>query len=330
MIITRTPFRISFAGGGSDLESFYIKHEGCVVSTAINKYMHILIHPSFQQRETTVKYTKTEHVDDVRQISHPIVRQMLLDYKLSGVEITSIADVPSGTGLGSSSSFAVGLAHAISAYVGKYRSAHWLAECACETEIEKLGEPIGKQDQYAAAYGGLNCLRFYNNGSVKVEKVMLQPHKLQELQENLLMFYTGDQRSASDVLREQNHNLQHDEQKQQNLVQMVHLAEQLKESLNRGSIDDIGLCLHENWMLKKELASSISSNYIDELYQTGIANGALGGKLLGAGGGGFLLFYCHKDKQKRLRSSLSQLQELEFAFDEFGSTIIYVGDKEWD
>ena len=187
MIITRTPFRISFAGGGSDLPAFYERHEGCVLSASINKYMYIVVHPAFNRDTTTIKYMQTETVGNVRDIRHPIAKQVLLDYNLSGVEIASIADVPSGTGLASSSAYTVGIIHAVSAFCGKYRSQEKIAHDACEVEIDKLGEPIGKQDQYGCAVGGIKFIRFMSNGDVDVEPVILSKKCENELNSNLLM-----------------------------------------------------------------------------------------------------------------------------------------------
>ena len=330
MIITRTPFRVSFAGGGSDLPSFYRRHEGCVLSMTINKYMYVSIHPTFNRDETVVKYSKTEIVRDVRDIQHPIARQLLLDYGMDGVEIVSTADVPSGTGLSTSSAYTVGLIHALNAFRGKLCSQERIARDACELEIEKLGEPIGKQDQYGTAVGGLKFIRFKQDGTVEVEPLAVSRQTLAELEENLLLFYTGLTHSAGEILREQNKNVASEEQKYRNLVQMTRLACEMRESVVSGDLDEFGKILNENWLLKRELASSISNDRIGKYYDLAMSSGALGGKLLGAGGGGFLLFYCPKERQKRLRSALSDLWELPFAMENSGTKIIYVGDKDWD
>ncbi len=328
MIITRTPFRISFAGGGSDIADFYEKHEGCVLSASINKYMYVMIHPSFNRDVTTIKYSKTENVQDIRQINHPIARQLLLDYNVSGVELASIADVPAGTGLASSSAYTVGAVHAISAFVGKYRSQESIAHEACEVEIRKLGEPIGKQDQYGCAIGGLKFIRFLPNGQVEVEPLILSRKCEKELSENLLMFYTGQKHSAGEILKEQKRNISESD-KYDNLVQMTQLAWELREALVHGELYRFGSILHKGWMLKKNLTGKISSTAIDRYYDIAMDNGAAGGKLLGAGGGGFLLFYCEKENQMRLRSALNQLVELPFDFDFGGTSVIYVGNKDW-
>ncbi len=330
MIITRTPFRVSFAGGGSDLPSFYRRHEGCVLSMTINKYMYVSIHPTFNRDETVVKYSQTEIVRDVRAVQHPIARQLLLDYGIDGVEIVSTADVPAGTGLSTSSAYTVGLIHALNAFRGKLCSQERIAREACELEIEKLGEPIGKQDQYGTAVGGLKFIRFNSDDSVEVEPLAVSRQKLSELEGNLLLFYTGLTHSAGEILQEQNKNVAGEDKKFQNLVKMTELAYELREAVVAGKLDDFGRILNENWLLKRELASQISNDKIGKYYDLAMANGALGGKLLGAGGGGFLLFYCPKEKQKRLRSALSDLWELPFAMESSGTKIIYVGDKDWN
>ncbi len=330
MIITRTPFRVSFAGGGSDLPSFYRRHEGCVLSMTINKYMYVSIHPTFNRDETVVKYSQTEIVRDVRAVQHPIARQLLLDYGIDGVEIVSTADVPAGTGLSTSSAYTVGLIHALNAFRGKLCSQERIAREACELEIEKLGEPIGKQDQYGTAVGGLKFIRFKSDESVEVEPLAVSRQKLSELEGNLLLFYTGLTHSAGEILQEQNKNVAGEDKKFQNLVKMTELAYELREAVVAGKLDDFGRILNENWLLKRELASQISNDKIGKYYDLAMANGALGGKLLGAGGGGFLLFYCPKEKQKRLRSALSDLWELPFAMESSGTKIIYVGDKDWN
>lgn len=330
MIITRTPFRVSFAGGGSDLPSFYRRHDGCVLSMTINKYMYVSIHPTFNRDETVVKYSKTEIVHNVREIQHPIARQLLLDYGIDGVEIVSTADVPAGTGLSTSSAYTVGLIHALNAFRGKLRSQERIAREACELEIEKLGEPIGKQDQYGTAVGGLKFIRFRQDDSVEVEPLVVSRQTLDELEGNLLLFYTGLTHSAGEILQEQNKNVAGEDKKFQNLVKMTELAYELREAVVAGKLDDFGRILNENWLLKRELASQISNDRIGKYYDLAMKSGALGGKLLGAGGGGFLLFYCPREKQKRLRSALSDLWELPFAMESSGTKIIYVGDKDWN
>lgn len=330
MIITRTPFRVSFAGGGSDLPSFYHRHEGCVLSTTINKYMYVVIHPTFNREETVVKYSKTEITDTVRKVQHPIARQLLLDHKVDGVEIVSTADIPSGTGLSTSSAYTVGLIHALHAFKGKFCSQEKIAREACELEIDKLGEPIGKQDQYGTAIGGLKFIRFRQDDTVAVDPVVVSSEIRRELESNLLLFYTGLTHSAGTILAEQSKNVVSESDKFQNLVQMTKLAYSMRDALMEGDLESFGRILNENWILKRQLASKISNETVENYYQIAMRNGALGGKLLGAGGGGFLLFYCEKKYQPRLRAALSDLIELPFLLENDGTKIIYIGEKDWD
>lgn len=322
MIITRTPFRISFVGGGSDLEAFYSKSPGAVLSTSINQYMYISSHKFFDRDKIRVKYSQTETVNNASELQHPILRTILSKFQLTGIEVSSIADVPSGTGMGSSSSFTVGVLHNIYTALGWEVSKEQLAREACEIEIDILKEPIGKQDQYAAAYGGLNIFRFYADGSVITEPLKMNAESIEALNKHLVMFYIGNQRKASDILTEQKKNTS-SEDKFKALQQMVSLVDELKFALEKGKIDETGRILHENWILKQQLASSISNPEINEIYQTALENGAMGGKLLGAGGGGFMLFYCKPDKQPKLNNALQKLRAFEFSFEQEGSKVIY-------
>ena len=328
MIITKTPFRISFCGGGSDMEDFYREHGGCVLSTTINRYLYLTIHPYFDEKRTALKYSRNEIVEDIQDIDHSIFHCVLNEKRISGVEITSTADVPSGTGLGSSSSFTVGLLHTLYCYQGKYVSKARLAAEACKVEIQKLGAPIGKQDQYAAAFGGLNLIRFHKDDSVSVEPLIVGKETLRRLQENLAAFYTGLTHDANVILSEQKRNIAKAD-KTRNLLRMCELAEYMKQSLEQGELGDFGRILDESWRKKRELAGGISSPKIDELYQLAMENGALGGKLLGAGGGGFLLFYCPKERQALLREKL-RLRPFTFQFEHDGSSVVYIGDKYWE
>jgi D-glycero-alpha-D-manno-heptose-7-phosphate kinase len=270
-----------------------------------------------------LKYSKSELVDNIDKIQHRIIRQVLKDYGINGVDFNSSADIPAGTGLGSSSAFTVGLINLCNAYTGKYMNKEEIAHLACEIEIDKLGEPIGKQDQYICAVGGLNYISFNRDDSVTVEKVYIDHVKRTYLEKNLLMFYTGITRSASEILAEQQNNTCIDKSKIENLHKMVKLAGELKNELLGGNIDALGEILRAGWMYKRELASGISNEQINYYYDIAMKNGATGGKLLGAGGGGFLLFYVKEDYQDRVRSALSDLKELEFHFDYAGTTIIY-------
>ena len=327
MIITRTPFRISFVGGGSDMETFYARHEGAVLSTSINKYMYISSHRFFFPGQVRVKYSVTETVNNISELKHPLLREAMRKTGVTqGIEISSIADIPSGTGMGSSSSFTVGLLHCLYAVKRQYVTHEQLAREACEIEIDILGEPIGKQDQYAAAYGGLNIIRFQPNGNVQVEPLYIKNEVYEQLQENLVMFYIGNQRKASDILTEQKQNAG-TEDKFEILKSMVMLVPDLRESLYTGHLADFGKILHENWTLKQRLASQITNGQIDEIYQTGINAGASGGKLLGAGGGGFMLFFCDKGKQRKLIERLHPLEKFDFAFERDGSKVIHFTDE---
>lgn len=327
MIITRTPFRISFVGGGSDMETFYCRHQGAVLSTSIDKYMYISSHKFFFPDQIRIKYSQTETVNSVDELKHPILRETLRKLNIpGGTEISSIADIPAGTGMGSSSAFTVGLLHNLYAIKRQYVSHEKIAKEACEIEIEILGEPIGKQDQYAAAFGGLNVIRFNADGSVVVEPLYIKNDVYKTLQENLVMFYIGNQRKASKILSEQKKNASR-EDKFNNLKSMVSLVFDLRKCLYDENLDDFGKILHENWMLKQKLASQISNEEVNEIYNTGINNGATGGKLLGAGGGGFMLFYCKKHLQQKLTDALKPHRKFEFAFERDGSKLIYFADE---
>ncbi|MDD2772934.1 MAG: hypothetical protein PHP45_04480 [Elusimicrobiales bacterium] len=327
MIITKTPLRISFVGGGSDMEEFYSRKEGAVLSVAINKYMYLSSHHFFDRDKIRVKYAKTETVADISQLQHPIVREALRQFRINGaLEISSNSDVPAGTGLGSSSAFTVGLLHNLYTRSGKFATKETLAAQACDIEINRLGEPIGRQDQYACAYGGLNVVRFMQLGDVMVEPLHLGKQIYKTLQSNLLLFYTGDQRLASAILSEQKKNAAAPD-KAEILSRMVELVWKLRDALYSGDLRAFGGLLHENWLLKKRLASGITNPAIDALYEKGLANGASGGKLLGAGGGGFLLFYCEPENQAGLRSAFSDHIEMKFKFDSEGSKVIYAADE---
>ena len=324
MIISRTPFRISFVGGGSDMAAFYERHPGAVLSTSINQYMYISSHKYFEPDKIRVKYSETETVSSAADLKHPILRVALQRFKLNGIEISSIADVPAGTGMGSSSSFTVGLLHNLYYASGIQVTKQHLAEEACKVEIVDLGEPIGKQDQYGAAIGGLNIFRFLPNGQVITEPLNLNPEIRQELDSNLLMFYTGNQRKASSILSEQKKNVSQ-EDRFNALKEMTALVDVLAAELKSGNIDAMGTLLHENWEMKKSLAGGISNPLVDQAYEAALKNGATGGKLLGAGGGGFLLFYCPKPTQAKLRQALSNLRTFDFGFEQEGTTLIYPG-----
>jgi len=326
MIIARTPFRISFAGGGTDLPAFYKTDRGAVISTAINKYVYVIVNRRFEQ-EIRVSYTKTEIVNSVLDIQHALVREGL---KLAGlpnhIEILTMADIPSGAGLGSSSSVTVGLLNALYAFQGILRSPEELAEEACEIEIDLVGKPIGKQDQYIAAYGGFRFLQFEPDSRVRVEPVICPEAVKEQLQRNLLLFFTGITRSADTILEQQSAAMAKDSVARRHLEKMRDLSFELRAVLaGRQPLQRFGEILHESWQHKKQVAEGISNPQIEAWYEKALQAGALGGKLLGAGGGGCLLFYCPYEEQDRMRVALSDLQEIHFQFEEEGSKIIYVG-----
>ena len=323
MIITRTPFRISFAGGGSDLRNYYEKFGGSVLSVSINKYIYLSMHPYFDENAYLLKYSKTEQAKSLEEIQHPIIREVFRKYGIVGVDFNSSADIPSGTGLASSSAFTVGLLNLCNVYTDKYMDKEEIANQACKIEIEDLKEPIGKQDQYACACGGLNFIEFHKDGQVEVEKLYLQTDAYNVLEKNLLMFYTGQTRAAGSILAEQKKNTTDDEAKINNLHKMVALSKDLKTELLRGNTNAMGEILHAGWMYKKELANGISNPDIDYYYDLAMDNGARGGKLLGAGGGGFLLFYVEEQHRTRVRKALSGLKEIDFKFDNKGTNIIH-------
>lgn len=328
MIITRTPFRISFAGGGSDLKNYYEKFGGSVLSVSINKYIYLSMHPYFDEESYLLKYSKTEQAKSINEIQHPIIKAVFSRYGIKGIDFNSSADIPSGTGLASSSAFTVGLINLCNVFTDRYMNREDIAKEACKIEIEDLKEPIGKQDQYACACGGLNFISFHKCGSVDVEKLYLQNDTYHVLEKNLLMFYTGQTRSAGSILTEQKKNTTNNEAKIKNLHKMVQLSKDLKAELLTGNTTAMGEILHAGWMYKKELANGISNPYIDNNYETALKNGATGGKLLGAGGGGFLLFYVEEQHRNRVRRALSHLKEIDFKFDNKGTQVIYYNKQD--
>ena len=296
-----------------------------MLSSTINKYMYLTVHPYWHSGKYHIRYSKTELVDSVDAIQHTIVREALRRIPAKGIVVTSDADVPAGTGLGSSSSYAVGLLHALHAWSGKFVSRTRLAEEACEIEIDALKKPIGKQDQYAAAFGGMNVIEFAQDHSVSVHRLPISTRTRDELNKNLMMFYTGDQRDANTILAEQSQNML-SPQKIEQTKNMVELVWELRDAIISGDLSTMGTLLHKNWTIKKQLGSKITDTLIDGYYDKAMMAGALGGKLLGAGGRGFLLFYVEPQKQDAVRNALG-LKQLAFRFDTGGSQIIYTGDE---
>ncbi len=320
MIITKTPLRISFTGGGTDLPDYYQKNGGAVVSAGIDKYVYIAVNKKFDDK-VRVSYSKTEIVEEAKQLHHELVREcMKLVGIRGGIEIVSIADIPSGTGLGSSGSFTVGLLNALHVYSGYSPSSEELAREACEVEIEILKHPIGKQDQYAAAYGGLNYFTFHADGTVGRKRISLDEDNARRMSRKLMLFYTGMTRSANEVLSEQRANI---DSKLKTLDYMRDQAALMYEDLSaNGFTEEFGRQLKEGWLRKQTLASAITNPKISEYYEKAMDAGAIGGKLLGAGGGGFLLFYCDEPYQRNVEKALG-LRRLEFHVSPGGSQIMF-------
>jgi D-glycero-alpha-D-manno-heptose-7-phosphate kinase len=325
MIVTRTPFRVPLGGGGTDLPSYYSQHGGFIVSAAINRYVYIMLNLRFED-SIRVSYSQTEIADCADQVEHPIVREAL---KLVGLdcnlEIVSIADVPAKTGLGSSCSFTVGLLNALHTLKREHVPLEELAEEACHIEIERLGEPIGKQDQYMAAFGGITCLDIDREGGVRPYALNLPNDVVQELENNVMVFYTGIKRSASEVLGGQARAAAAGDPR---VVEALHVIKEIghevKRALEAGDLDRFGSLMNEHWQVKKRLSDKVSNGEIDAWYETARSNGALGGKVMGAGGGGFFMFYCPNGRKGRLREALTAegLRELRVGVDFEGSKVL--------
>lgn len=325
MIISRTPLRVSFAGGGTDLRAFYGRERGAVLSAAIDKYIYITVNRKFDHR-VRASYSVTEMVDHASELRHELIREALKLVGIDGgIEITSISDVPSrGTGLGSSSSYTVGLLNALYAFTGRLANAEQLAAEACQIEIEVCGKPIGKQDQYIAAYGGMQFIAFNPDESVFTDPIPCARELKHELQSSLLMLYTGVTRSANDVLSTQQSNTQNSSDTFAILRQMRDHADALRVRLCAGNLDGFGEILHDGWTLKRQVAAGITSAAIDEWYDRARRHGAIGGKLLGAGGGGFLLLCAHPDHHEEICRALPELRPMPFQFEPQGSKIIFI------
>lgn len=324
MIVSCAPFRVSFAGGGSDVAQFYRRRRGAVLSCAIAKYAFVVVHPYFNAAKYHLKYSRTELADTIDAIEHPLLREALRMMKIEpGVELVSIADIPSGTGLGSSSSFSVALLNALYAHQRIFAPKERLAREACMLEIERLGEPIGKQDQYAAAFGGVNFIEFEPNGVVTVQPLVLPTDVAAELEGNLMLFFTGSQRDAKSVLADQVKAVEEDTTTFDRVGRMVDLAYEMRDLLLAGELDAFGAALDRGWQMKRGVSAMISNSTIDRLYDRARAAGALGGKIAGAGGGGFLLLYCPKTAQAEVRAALADLQSLEARLDWGGARIAF-------
>jgi len=328
MIISRTPLRISFVGGGSDLPAFCDHERGAVVSTTITKYVYITVNAKFDRR-IRASYSRTEMVDSVDEVAHELIREALRVTGIDGaIEITSISDIPSrGTGLGSSSTYTVGLLNALYAYRHHLAGAERLAREACEIEIDRCGKPIGRQDPYIAAYGGLKHITFETDGSVTVAPILCTPETRRQLQERLLLLYTGVTRSADDILHEQSQMIRGSDETRKALRHMVGMANQMRDALGRNELDGFGEILHANWIAKRGLASGITNPRIDGLYDTARAQGAIGGKVLGAGGGGFLLLYAPAECHDSICRALPELRRVPLRFEPQGSRLIYIEEN---
>ncbi len=324
MIITRSPLRISMGGGGTDLPSYYEKHGGFLIAGAIDRYVYITIHRTFV-KDLIIKYSKMERVGCVADVEHPIFREALKLCGLDGhyLEITSMADIPAGTGLGSSGSFTTALIKALNVYKKHLIHPRELAEDACNIEIDTLKEPVGKQDQYIASYGGITCFNFNPDGSVEASPLNISNEILYSLEDNLLLFFTGYSRKASDILVDQKEK---SEGKDKEMIQNLHfvkaLGEKTKVSLENGSLHDFGQIMNEHWEYKKRRSASISNPQINEWYDYAMRYGAIGGKLIGAGGGGFLMFYAEDKIQLRQAMRKAGLEEVRFRFDFEGTKVI--------
>lgn len=324
MIITRSPLRISLGGGGTDLPSYYEEHSGFLVAAAIDKYVYITLHQTFVD-ELIIKYSKLERVKSADQVEHPIIREAMKMVGLEGpyLEMTSMADIPAGTGLGSSGSFTTALLKALHAVKKHLVHPAELAEQACDIEINRLGEPIGKQDQYIAAYGGITCFKFMPDGRVDAWPLKITEETLFNLEDNLLLFFTGYSRSASSILQEQKQkSLVADKAMIENLHFVKDLGRQSQRALEAGDLHEFARLMDVHWQRKKERSGSMSNQHINEWYDHAMANGALGGKLIGAGGGGFLMFYT--EDKARLRHAMREkgLTEVRFRFDFEGTKIV--------
>jgi D-glycero-alpha-D-manno-heptose-7-phosphate kinase len=317
VIITRSPLRITFGGGGTDLPSYYKEHGGFLIAATINKYVYVTVTRPFI-KGIFLKYSHLEEANDIESIQHPIIREAvrMLDFKTPQLEISSIADIPAGTGLGSSGSFTTALLKALFAHRRRLLLPDELARLACHIELDILKEPVGKQDQYIAAYGGITCFEFYPDESVNAYPLQMNMDTLFDLEDNLLLFFTGFSRSASAILKDQDkRSREMDEDMLNNMHYVKDLGLRSKELLVSGKTSEFGALMHEHWEHKRKRSKGMSNPQIDEWYELGMKNGALGGKLVGAGGGGFLMFYAEDRNCLRHAMSKAGLEEVRFRFD---------------
>jgi len=325
MIITRSPLRITLGGGGTDLPSYYRQHGGFLIAAAIDKYVYVTVMRPFVEG-IFLKYSKLEHVEKTDDVEHPIIREAVrtLGFTTPQIEITTLADIPAGTGLGSSGSFSTALLKALYAHRRRLLHPSELAELACEIEINRLGEPIGKQDQYIAAYGGVTCFTFNPDEKVEARPLKLSMDSLFTLEDNLLLFFTGFSRSAGAILADQKTRTERaDEDMLANLHYVKELGLRSRDALEKGETDTFGELMHEHWEHKRRRSNGMSNAQIDEWYELGRKNGAIGGKLVGAGGGGFLLFYSEEHRRLRTAMAHAGLEELRFRFDFEGTKVLF-------
>lgn len=323
MILTRTPLRISIGGGGSDLPSYYRRKSGMVISAAIDKYVYLAVNSTFTD-DYLLKYSELERVTDLADVRHGLFREVLTYYGIEpGIEIVSVADIPSGTGLGSSGAFTVGLVLALSAYRHEKLSPQELAEVACHVEIDRLGDPVGKQDQYVASYGGLTRFDFHPDDSVEASALTVSPTTSIDLEDHLLLFFTGYARKATSILADQKSRSEEDDPEMlANLDYVVDIGHRIGDALESGRTGDYAALMHEHWIRKRERSRGISNDRIDDWYELALANGALGGKLVGAGAGGFLLFYASDPDRLRSAMTGAGLPEVRFGFDYDGAVVL--------
>jgi D-glycero-alpha-D-manno-heptose-7-phosphate kinase len=325
MIIARSPLRVTLGGGGTDLPSYYREHGGFLIAAAIDKYVYVTVMRPFTPG-IFLKYSRLEHVEDVDSVQHPIVREVIrmLGFRTPQIEITTLADIPAGTGLGSSGSFTTALVKAL--YMHRRRLLHpsELAELACQIEIDRLHEPVGKQDQYISAYGGVTCFTFNPDGTVEAEPLKMSMEAMFDLEDNLKLFFTGFSRSAGSILSDQNIRTEHHDQEMlDNLHQAKALGHRSREALESGKTTLFGELMHEHWEHKKRRSGGMSNPQIDEWYELGRSNGAIGGKLVGAGGGGFLMFYTEDHRRLSAAMSRAGLEEVRFRFDFEGTKVLF-------
>ncbi len=324
MIISRSPLRITLGGGGSDVKSYYGEHGGFLISAAIDKYIYITLHETFVN-DLIIKYSKYERVASAEQIQHPIIREALklLNITNTNIELVSIADIPEGTGLGSSGSFTCALLKALHSYKKNIIHPNELAEQACHIEIDLLHEPIGKQDQYISAYGGITCFDFNKDNTVKAYPLKISDETLYNLEDNLLLFFTGYSRSASSILKEQDtKSRQHDQSMTENLHYVKNIGLLSKKALESGNLNKFADLMNEHWEYKKQRSGNMTNSKIDEWYNIAMKNGAIGGKLVGGGGGGFLMFYTDQNTKLRKAMLKEGLKEIPFNFDFTGTVNI--------